>query len=132
MRLSNLSRLGRFPRFLAVGVLNTLFGLLVYSVCILLKCPTWVALIGGNIAGIAFNFITTGGLVFADLSRKRIPRFVFAYIGLYFLNLGLSHEITPMVGGPILSQTLLAPPLACISFLLMSRFVFTEKPEHRP
>ncbi|MGO4808083.1 GtrA family protein [Cupriavidus sp. 2MCAB6] len=120
-------QLGRFPRFLAVGVLNMLFGFCAYSACIYLRLPTWAALIGGNIAGIAFNFVTTGGLVFSDLSRERIPRFVLSYLALYFLNLGLAHLLVPVVGGPIVSQALLTPPLACLSFLLMSRFVFTKK-----
>lgn len=121
------SRLGRFPRFIAVGVLNSLFGFCAYSVCILLGLPPWAALIAGNVAGIGFNFLTTGGLVFADLSRRRFPRFVLSYLALYLLNLGLAHEIIPLVGGPIACQALLTPPLACLSFLLMSRFVFNAR-----
>jgi len=121
------NRLGQFPRFIAVGVLNSLFGFCAYSACIFLKFPPWAALIAGNVAGIAFNFLTTGGLVFADLSRKRIPRFALSYLALYLLNLGLAHAIIPLVGGPIFSQALLTPPLACLSFLLMSRFVFNRK-----
>ncbi|MBB1635730.1 MULTISPECIES: GtrA family protein [Cupriavidus] len=121
------NRLGRFPRFIAVGVLNSLFGFCAYSACILLKFPPWAALIAGNAAGIAFNFLTTGGLVFDDLSRKRFPRFVLSYLGLYLLNLGLAHQLIPLVGGPIASQALLTPPLSCISFLLMSRFVFNKR-----
>ncbi|MGT2495245.1 GtrA family protein [Cupriavidus basilensis] len=59
-------QLGRFPRFLAVGVLNMLFGFCAYSAhASIWDSPTWAALIGGNIAGIAFNFVTTGGLVFS-------------------------------------------------------------------
>ncbi|WP_458763580.1 GtrA family protein [Cupriavidus basilensis] len=127
-RLQVLGRLGRFPRFVAVGLLNTLFGFCAYSACILLHFPPWAALIGGNVAGIIFNFVTTGGLVFADVSRERIPRFVVSYLGIYLLNLGMAHVLIPLVGSAIISQALLAPPLACISFLLMSRFVFTGKP----
>ncbi|EEF24757.1 conserved hypothetical protein, partial [Ricinus communis] len=62
------------------GALNTAFGLTVYSVCIWCGSPTWLALIGGNLAGLAFNFVTTGGLVFADLSPRRIPAFAAVYV----------------------------------------------------
>jgi putative flippase GtrA len=122
-----MGKFGRFPRFIAVGLLNTLFGFLAYSACIFFKMQPWVALIAGNFAGIAFNFVTTGGLVFADLSRNRIPRFALSYLAIYLLNLSLGREFSRIAGGPIISQALLAPPLAILSFFLMSHFVFTKK-----
>lgn len=117
----------RIVRFIAVGALNTVFGLTVYSVFIWCGSPTWLGLIGGNLAGLAFNFMTTGGLVFADLSRRRIPAFAAVYIGTYLLNLGLIHGLSPIIGGPILSQVMLTPIMAVIAYLLMSRVVFSDR-----
>ena len=117
----------RIVRFIAVGALNTVFGLTVYSVFIWCGSPTWLALIGGNLAGLAFNFVTTGGLVFADLSPRRIPAFAAVYIGTYLLNLGLIHGLSAIIGGPILSQVVLTPIMAVIAYLLMSRVVFADR-----
>ncbi|MGT2471967.1 GtrA family protein [Paraburkholderia terrae] len=117
----------RIVRFIAVGALNTVFGLTVYSMFIWCGSPTWLALIGGNLAGLAFNFVTTGGLVFADLSPRRIPAFAAVYIGTYLLNLGLIHGLSPIIGGPILSQVVLTPIMAVIAYLLMSRVVFSDR-----
>ncbi|WP_174769930.1 GtrA family protein [Paraburkholderia hayleyella] len=126
MRQTLFSRYGRINRFMMVGVLNTLFGLGIYALFIWLGSPTWLALAGGNLAGLAFNFLTTGGLVFADCSPARIPRFVAAYTGLYCLNLVLIHRLTTLMGRPILSQVILTPFMAIVAYLLMSRVVFTS------
>ena len=120
------NRSGRAGRFVAVGALNTLFGLATYSLFIRLGSPTWVALVGGNAAGLAFNFLTTGGLVFADLSPSRIPKFIAVYVGTYFFNLFLIHWLSRLVGGAILSQVILTPIMAVIAYVLMSRVVFTS------
>jgi putative flippase GtrA len=119
-----INRSGRAGRFVAVGALNTLFGLAIYSLFIRLGSPTWFALVGGNIAGLAFNFVTTGGLVFADLSPTRIPKFVAVYVGTYFVNLFLIHFLSSTMGGAIVSQVILTPVIAVVSYLLMSRVVF--------
>ena len=121
-------RSARITRFILVGALNSAFGLTVYTALIWIGSATWLALVLGNLAGIAFNFVTTGGLVFSDLSSKRIPKFVAAYVGVYLLNLFLLHELARTPCGPIMSQVLLTPVMAVITYLLMSRVVFTGDP----
>jgi putative flippase GtrA len=97
----------------------------------MLGTPVWLALIGGNVAGIVFNFITTGGLVFEDLSISRAPRFVLAHILIYLTNLTLIHLLVRIVHRPIVAQALLVVPLAVASYLTMSRFVYrtAKKPK---
>jgi putative flippase GtrA len=116
----------RLLRFLLVGGLNSLFGLAVYSGFIHFDSPAWLALIGGNVAGIAFNFITTGGLVFTDLAMARLPKFILCYVLLYFINLGLIHYLVPVVGGAIVAQVLLTIPMSLISYIGMARLVFAD------
>ena len=116
--------LPRFMRFLIVGGLNTLFGLGAYSLLVYLKLPLWLALLGGNLSGIAFNFFSTGGLVFRDLSTRRIPRFVLAYLIVYSVNLALLHAASGMLQKPLLAQVVLTIPMAILSYVLMSRWVF--------
>lgn len=118
----------RFARFLLVGGLNTLFGLTVFSTLSLLTLPPWACLIGSNIAGVTFNFFTTGGLVFLDTTMARLPRFASAYAFLYCLNLALIHLLEPLIGGAIMAQSLLAAPLAVLSFLLFQNWVYAGSP----
>jgi putative flippase GtrA len=116
--------LPRFPRFLAVGALNTLFGLIVYAGLITLGMPIWLALVGGNVTGVIFNFFTTGGMVFRDLSLARVPRFALVYLVVYFSNLSLIHLLTRLLGHPIVAQVLLAPPMAVAAYLGLTNFVY--------
>lgn len=117
----------RFGKFLLVGGLNTLFGFAVYAAFVLLHCPAWLALLGGNVAGVLFNFFTTGRFVFLDLSTSRLPGFVAVYFFAYYTNLVLIGWVNHFVNNLILSQAILAPFMAALSFLLLSRLVFRNK-----
>lgn len=114
----------RFLRFLVAGGVNTLFGFAIYSTSILAGTPVWVALLLGNTAGIAFNFVTTGGYVFRNLLLARLPRFVTAYLLVYGINLKLIDWLSIWVTGSILAQAILTLPMALFSYVLMKRFVF--------
>jgi putative flippase GtrA len=115
----------RVVRFLLVGGVNTLFGFAVFSLIAYLGGKTWHALLGGNVAGIVFNFITIGGTVFRDLDLRRAPRFVLAYLGLFALNLEAIELLSDAIPvGRIAVQALLTAPMAVLSYLIMSKLVF--------
>lgn len=78
----------------------------------------------GTFAGVAFNFLTTGGYVFKDLSLGRFPRFYLTYLIIYLVNLSLIVLLSRWVGSAILAQALVALPMALCSYLLIARFVF--------
>lgn len=113
-----------FVRFLIAGVVNTLFGLLIYSVAIVSGLVVWQALLAGILVGVFFNFLTTGGYVFRDLTAIRFLRFVVAYLLVYIVNLGSVMILSLWIDSVIWIQTILSIPVAVGSYLLMSRFVF--------
>lgn len=115
----------RFLRFLLVGGANTLFGLAVYALSVLAQAPVWLALLIGVIAGATFNFVTTGGYVFRDLSLGRVPLFALSYLLIYGINLSLLNWILSWLNGAILAQAILVLPMSILSYTLMGRFVFT-------
>lgn len=117
-----------FVRFLIAGGINTLFGFLVYSIAILLDLQVWQALLTGILAGLIFNFVTTGGYVFRDLTVRRFFRFAGAYMLIYFANLGLVVLLSQWIDGAILIQGIITIPMALGSYLLMSKFVFRNLP----
>lgn len=114
-------------RFLVAGAANTLFGLGVYAGCILMALPTWLALLVGIVAGIAFNFVSFGAYAFRDLSMRRLPRFVAAYCVIYLVNVLALDALRELVPDPIWGQVLLTIPMAALSYVLMSRFVFRKE-----
>lgn len=118
----------RFLRFIAAGALNTLFGFAIYGSAILLGAPVWAALLVANIAGVGFNFVTTGGYAFRSLLLSRFPRFASAYLGLYLLNWILIEWLRVWVPNAIAAQALLTVPLALLSYVVMARLVFAPMP----
>ena len=114
----------RFVRFLGVGGLNTLFGFAVYSLLCLSDLSTWMVLIVSNSAGMIFNFITTGGLVFNDMSLARVPRFLFFYGVAFVIQLGLIQMLSPVCGGRILAMAIIILPMATLTYFMQAYFVF--------
>lgn len=114
-------------RFVLAGAVNTLFGLAVYTVVLWLGLPIWAALLVGGMAGIVFNFVSLGGYAFRDLSAARLPRFVMCYGACYLVNLLMLEEVSRRGLSAFWGQVLLTPPMAIISYLLMSRLVFTGR-----
>ncbi len=104
--------------------MNTLFGLAVYVGCVMLGSPPWLAILVGTVAGIAFNFMSFGAYAFRDLSLRRLPRFVCSYGATYLFNLAAFGVLHAWVKDPVWCQMLLTPPVALVSYLLLSRFVF--------
>lgn len=120
-------RRNRFMRFLAAGGVNTLFGFAVYSVFIIAGMPVWFALLAGMLFGTVFNFFTTGGYAFRELSLLRFPRFVICHLLIYGINLILIELVSVWLNNKILSQAILIFPMAMLSYFLMMRFVFFTK-----
>jgi SAM-dependent methyltransferase/putative flippase GtrA len=111
-------------RFVVVGVFNTLFGLAIYALFALTPMPTWLVLICSTAAGIAFNFATTGGIVFRDLGLARLPRFLLVYGVVYVAYLLLIKWLSPAAGGRIGAMALVIVPVSALNYVLQSRFVF--------
>ena len=118
---------GQFLRFLVAGGVNTLFSFGVNIGAMVAGLPVWLSMLIGTLAGIAFNFFTHGGYAFRDLSARRLPRYLLGYVVVYFVALAAFHALQLVVPGPIACQVLLVVPMALLSYLIMSRFVFQKR-----
>lgn len=115
----------RFLRFLIAGGVNTLFGFSVYSALILAHVVPWLGLLLASVAGVLFNFMTTGAFVFRTKLQGRLLRFFAAYGVVYLINLALISVLRQWSSNEIVSQAILSLPMAVFSYLLLQRFVFT-------
>ena len=114
-------------RFLFAGGLNTLFGTAVYSLLALTALPTWAILAATNAAGLGFNFLTTGGLVFRDLGLARLPRFILVYglvVALYWV---LIDRLSPFAGGRVGAMLIVVLPMTALTYILQARLVFAPR-----
>lgn len=126
-RLQHLLATHQFLRFLVAGGVNTLFSFGVNIAAMLAGVPVWLSMLIGTVAGIVFNFFTHGGYAFRDLSARRLPRYLLGYAVVYGIALGAFHALQTVVPGPIECQFLLVVPVALLSYLIMSRFVFQKR-----
>ena len=114
----------RMVRFLLVGMLNSMFGFCVFSAVVWLGQGTVAALLAGNVAGLVFNFFSTGGLVFRTLALTRLPKFLVCYVLMLFMNYGLLAILAPVLDSKILAQAILTVPMASLSYLLLTFWVY--------
>ncbi len=122
--LSRIDR--RFILFLFVGGVNTLFGYSVFVLLTFLQLAPSLALLLSTVAGVLFNFKTTGGIVFANRNNRLIVKFVLVYSLLYGINLSLLKVLMATGLGVYVASASLVIPMALLSFILNKRFVFSE------
>ncbi|MDR6535951.1 GtrA family protein [Variovorax soli] len=111
-------------RFLMVGGLNTVVGYGIFAGFIWAGMPYPIAIGLATVLGIAFNFQSTGRLVFGGAPLSRIGRFVAVYGVVYLLNVGSVAALLRAGLNVYLANALVILPLALIAFLLQRRFVF--------
>lgn len=115
----------QFFRFLVVGGINTVFGYSVFALLTWLGLPYPAAIGLATIAGIAFNFQSTGRLVFGGARLNRVPRFVAVYGVVYLLNLAGVSALLHLGLNVYVANAAMILPLAAIAYMLQRRFVFT-------
>lgn len=137
----------KFIKFLFVGALNTLFGYLMYTIFISTPLKREWALLCAYIAGVLWNFKTTGSLVFQVNNNKLIFKFIASYIFTYFVNLyalnflanagwgeavanfflDLFNLTSPIALGKYVDQLFVVFPIAMLSFTIFKFWVFKEQ-----
>jgi len=119
----------RFYRFIWVGMINTIFGYLIYASFIYFNFHyTWAALFS-TIIGVLFNFNTTGKIVFKNSHNRLLFKFIAVYAFIYLLNISIIKILTGFCSNQYLNGAatlLVAVPLA---FILNKTFVFRGKYE---
>ncbi|HEY6837603.1 MAG TPA: GtrA family protein [Geobacteraceae bacterium] len=117
----------RLPKFLLVGVLNTVFGYSLFAFFIFVGLHYSLAVLLSTVLGILFNFKTIGRLVFRSHNNRLIFRFVATYGLTYLLNVVFLRILDGLRVNMYIAGMLLLIPLALISFVLQKKYVFTEK-----
>ena len=116
----------KFIKFLSVGVLNTVFGYSIYAFLLFLKTPYLLALFAATIAGVIFNSLTFGLLVFNGCGGRFIfGKFVIAYALIYGVNAVLLRVLTiDFFISPYLGQVICVPISVLLSWVLMNYWVY--------
>lgn len=114
----------RFIRFLLVGGLNTVFSYSLFALLIWLGLPYPLAIGLATVAGVAFNFQSTGRLVFGAAPLGRLGRFIAAYAFTYVLNVAMVAGLLQLGLNVYLANAAVILPLAMLTYMLQRSFVF--------
>ena len=119
----------KMAKFIGVGVINTFFGYGIYAVLIVMNAPYLTALFIATVAGVTFNFFSTGRLVFQSSGGLIVlGKFIAAYGAVYVINvLLLEFAISYLKVNPYLGQALCFPPNVIFSWTLMNYWVFNKR-----
>ena len=117
----------KFIKFCFVGIINTLFGYTIFSLCIFLNFHYTIAALISIILGTLFNFKTTGVIVFHNNNNRLLFKFITIYGIIYFLSItALKTFLLFGYSNMYLNSAILLGPNAVFSYLLFKYLVFNE------
>ncbi|MCV2870696.1 GtrA family protein [Defluviimonas sp. WL0050] len=119
--------LWRFVKFLFVGVVNTAFGWVIYALLLRIGGLPWqLSLALAYVIGVMWNFITHARIVFKTKGFGRLPAYILAYVAAFALNKWVLSLLIAAGLSELWSQALLLPPMAIVTFFLIS-YVLTDE-----
>lgn len=111
-------------RFLTVGALNAFFGYGCFALLIYLGFHYALAVFLATVAGVLFNFKTTGYLVFKSDDNRLIFRFAMTYAIIYAVNVASLKILLLADVDLYYGNAVLIVPMAILAYVLNKRFVF--------
>ena len=115
---------GELCRFMVVGIVNTAFGYTTFVMLIWLGVPAPASLLLATIAGVLFNFVTTGQFFFNSVGWRPLGRFIAAYGTIYLTNLAILDALRIGGMGAVAAQGVALPVVVPLSFVILKWFVF--------
>ncbi|MEQ8235804.1 MAG: GtrA family protein [Syntrophomonadaceae bacterium] len=114
----------RLVLFLFVGGINTLFGYGLYSFMLFINLHYALASLLATVGGVFFNFKTTGVIVFKNRDNRLLFRFIAVYSVTYSVNVTCLRLLSSHTSNMYLAGAVTVLPIACLSYLLLRKFVF--------
>lgn len=119
----------RLVRFFVIGVVNTLFSYIIFSLLSLIGLHYSLAKLISTVLGIIFNFFTTGRIVFNNHDNRLVFRFFFVYGITYLVDLLFLYLMVDKGGlNQMIAEAIATVPVALLSYLLNSLLTFKTMP----
>jgi putative flippase GtrA len=113
-------------RYYQAGIVNTVFGLTVYSLFVWLGVNIFLAQLVAQIIGVAFNYLTYSGHVFRAAGPAKL-RFVLSYVVGYFIALGTLAIVSRVVQSPYLAGAISALVVSVLNYFILRNLVFRTR-----
>ena len=115
-------------RFIAIGIVNTIFGYAVFAGFYQASGSHRLSIIGATIVGVSFNFFTTGRIVFGSSNNRLILRFFAGYAISLGANLVLLEILVRLGVNALVAQLISLPPVVVLTYFVNARLVFRNVP----
>ena len=115
----------RLWRYYQAGLVNTVFGYLLYSAFVRLGINMYVAQLMSHTIGSVFNYFTYSRYAFRGAKASK-GRFAVAYIVNYLIGVALLAACHAFIPSPYLSAALAIVIATIINFFVLNRFVFLK------
>ncbi|MEO1968986.1 MAG: GtrA family protein [Sphingomonadaceae bacterium] len=110
-------------RYYQAGIINTVFGIALYSLLVWLGLDMFVAQLVAHLLGMAFNYFTYSRHVFRDAGPSKL-RFVVSYAFNYLLNLGTLWLLSRFIASPYIAGILTAFLVSIVNYFALKLLVF--------
>ncbi len=110
-------------RYYQAGVVNTAFGLGMYSALVWAGLGIYAAQALSHVLGMGFNYVTYSRHVFSEAGPAK-ARFVLSYAVNYVLGLGVLALVSRGVENPYLAGIGSAVIVSLVNFFFLKLFVF--------
>ena len=123
IRRPSRARILQVWRYYQAGVVNTAFGLSLYSLLVWLGIDMFVAQLTSHCIGVAFNYLSYSRHVFRRAPAARL-RFALSYGLNYVLSLGTLVAMSRFIASPYVSGLLSVAIVSIINYFVLRHFVF--------
>ena len=130
MSIDAVALLERYRRpilFVLVGVLNTAVGYGLFALLFVVTGSHRIAVVAATIAGVLFNFFSTGRIVFGNRSGRTLPPFILGYAVTLGVNFVLLELLVRAGVNPLMAQAGCLPVVVVLGYLINSRIVFKNE-----
>ncbi len=118
----------QIKRFLVTGLINTVFGYLVYAFgVVILNLSYFWATVLSYVIGVTFSYVMFRAFVFTegDRSWNSFKRFIPTYVVLFVINIIALHFLVDLLSwNKLVAQAVVVPGCAALSFVINRIFVF--------
>ena len=111
-------------RYISAGILNTIFGYALYAILMVLGLHSALSLAIATICGVAFNYKTSGLMVFHGPSNGKLIKFLIGYLFVYCVNVICISVLFNFGMSEYLSGAVMQLPAAVMTFLIQKKWVF--------
>ena len=127
LRSSRKADFQKFAKFIAVGLLNTIFGYSIFAALTATGFGPEISALLSTFAGVMFNYWTTGRLVFSNKGYLALPKFIGVYAAICTLNVISLRTLISAGLSALAAQALLLPLITIASYFAISVLVFGKK-----